>query len=417
MRVVRVYHAGRTPAARARDRALAAAGAEVTLVVPSAWPDAEDTVPTHDGGVRVVELEIRRPGDINRHSYRDIERAADILGSVGPDILDIHEEPFSLAARQWLAAAPAALPVALYTAQNIDKRFPPPFARYERQALRRADGMYPCSRQAASVARGKGFAGVIEVLPLGYDAVTYRAGAQQADGDLVLVIAGRLVPEKGVVDAVRILARLRVDREARLVIAGDGPARSDARRLSEHLHVREHVDFCSWQGERELAELYRAAHVVIVPSHATPTWTEQFGRVIVEAQACGAVVAAYATGAIPEVTGGAAILSGDGDADALADGIASLFREEASWRSLRDAGLALAATRTWDEVAERHLELYRRVLAADRPATANAPRGRRQARREFGATADTPAGRRPFALPLLRQSRIAASTVERLLRR
>ena len=306
-----------------------------------------------------------------------------------------------MAARQWLTALPKSLATMVYTAQNIDKRFPPPFSRYERQALRRANGLYPCSRQAASVARGKGFAGVVEVLPLGYDAATFQPGTQNpSDGELLLVLTGRLVREKGVFDAVRILSRLRGAREARLVIAGQGPAVSEALRLSERLSVRDHLEIRPWLGESELAELYRAAHVVLVPSHATPWWTEQFGRVIVEAQASGAVVAGYATGAIPEVAQGTAILAAAGDAEGVADGIDALFRDEASWRSLRDTGLEQSATRTWDRVAELHLDLYRRVLAKPRDCVRSRP-DRHQAQREFGRTADTPAGRRPVAIPLL----------------
>src|SRR6202043_4225790 len=94
---------------------------------------------------------------------------ANLIAELKPNILDVHEEPFSVAARQWLAAAPADLPVVMYTAQNVDKRFPPPFAQYERAAHRRIVALYPCSAQAAAVARGKGFAGFIDVLPLGYD--------------------------------------------------------------------------------------------------------------------------------------------------------------------------------------------------------------------------------------------------------
>ena len=99
---------------------------------------------------------MRRPGDVNRHGYTDSHALARLVRDLAPDLLDVHEEPFSVAARQWLAAAPPDLPIVMYTAQNVDKRFPPPFAQYERAAHRRVAALYPCSGQAASVARGKG---------------------------------------------------------------------------------------------------------------------------------------------------------------------------------------------------------------------------------------------------------------------
>ena len=167
------------------------AGLEVTLAVPSTWPGAAEPTSLPDEGFPIVELAVRRAGDVNRHSYLDVAELHRLLGSLRPDVIDVHEEPVSLAARQWLAAAPPDLPVVMYTAQNVDKRFPPPFAQYERAAYRRVAALYPCTCQAASVARGKGFAGVVEVIPLGIDPAVFKAGSQSlGDEEIVLSLVG-----------------------------------------------------------------------------------------------------------------------------------------------------------------------------------------------------------------------------------
>ena len=191
VRVMRVYHAGRSGAQNARERALVALGANVTLVVPSAWPGPEDAERIVESRFELVELEVVRAGDVNRHRYQDPSMLARAIADVRPDLLDVHEEPFSVAARQWLRAAPADLPIVMYTAQNIDKRFPPPFSGYERKALRRVIGLYPCSRQAASVARAKGFAGTVRVIPLGFDPALFRPGRQSLDDPEVVLGAVR----------------------------------------------------------------------------------------------------------------------------------------------------------------------------------------------------------------------------------
>ena len=121
MRVVRIYHAGRDPAHRSRDRALVRAGVDVTLVVPSAWPGP-------GGGLAgepfdVVEVDVARSGDVNRHRWQG--DLAALLDRLAPDVVDVHEEPVSVAGRQWLAAA-GTRPVVMYSAQNLDKRWPPP---------------------------------------------------------------------------------------------------------------------------------------------------------------------------------------------------------------------------------------------------------------------------------------------------
>jgi glycosyltransferase involved in cell wall biosynthesis len=405
--VLRAYHAGGREAHQARERALAAAGLDVILVIPSGWnePDHQRALSHDEFGI--VELPVRRSGDINRHAYADPVALSRLVRDLLPTVLDVHEEPFSIAARQWLAAAPCDLPIVMYTAQNVDKRYPPPFAQYERSAYQRAAALYPCSRQAAAVARGKGFAGLIDVIPLGFDETLFVPGTQSLDDDEILLgLFGRLVPEKGVADAVEILARTNATRPTRLVVVGQGPEGTAVRELASALGLADRLEVLSWQPTSRLAEIYRTLHFMLVPSRPTTTWVEQFGRVIVEAQASGAVVAGYASGAIPEVAGESAILQDVGAAAELGDRIATLTSDPREYNRRRTQGIELSRSRTWTEVAARQADLYRRVVAGDfHPSELpSSPRRRRAlARAEFGPTASTTAGARPFALPVLRR--------------
>lgn len=399
-RVVRVYHGGRDAAHRLRERALVAAGAEITLVVPQDWPEGGAQRHLPDEPFPIMELATKRAGDVNRHAYASPAALRAVLDRVRPDLLDLHEEPFSVATRQWLTAADD-LPAVAYTAQNVDKRFPPPFAQYEATALKKLRGLYPCSRQAASVARGKGFQGPISVLPLGRDDLDEPGDQAATDPEITLGLVGRLVSEKGVLDAVRVLANLRQTRAARLVLVGSGPEEGAARTLAGELGVADALELLEWQDGPSMVALYRQMHVVLVPSRATQTWTEQFGRVIVEAQAAGAVVAGYASGSIPEVMGDAGVLVPEGDDAALAHAVRALLDEPARFASLRAAGLARSETTTWDAVAQRQLALYEQVLRGNTPPVAA---GRDAAVAEFGAPATLRGGAaRPFALPVLRK--------------
>ncbi len=364
--------------------------------------------------VSIIEFSVRRPGDVNRHRYMSRGALRQIIGDVDPDLLDIHEEPFSLAGAQWLRAAAPQINTVMYTAQNIDKRLPPPFHSYEQRAYRRISGLYPCSRQAASVARGKGFDGLIDVVPLGYDPEVYRAGTQSlGDDELNLGLFGRLVPEKGVCDAVRVLAHLNRVRPTRLFIAGDGPERTRALELAATLGVVDRTEFAPRLPSGELAEVIRRTHVVLVPSVATPTWAEQFGRTIVEAQASGAVVAGYASGSIPEVAGEPGILVPERAVRELATNLEMQVTNEDEYEARRAAGLELSRSRTWTEVADQQADFYRRVLAHEVPTVARrAGVSRRSAARdEFGSPARTPVGDRPFALPMLRRGGAPAALV------
>lgn len=420
LRVLRVYHGGRDPAHRTRDRELAAAGLDVTVVVPATWPDGGAEATLSAEPFRVVELAVDRPGDVNRHRYRDGADISRLLAEIRPDVLDLHEEPVSLAARQWLHAAAPDVPVAMYTAQNVDKRFPPPYAQFEAKALGRVDALYPCSRQAASVARGKGFTGLIEVLPLGSHRACAPGPQSLSDPEIHLGVIGRLEPEKGVQDAVRVLADLLEVRRARLFIVGQGPEEGPARSLAAELGVEEAVDFLPWQSAEQLAALYRDLHVVLVPSRGTETWVEQFGRIIVEAQASGAVVVGYASGAIPEVGSSATVLVPESDLMGLSTALLAVVTSPDEYQRLRTEGLRRAPAYSWAQIAQQQKKLYERMLAA--PSPRDAPlKDRRDRRRkavdEFGPTASLQGGRqRPFALPVLRKdtamTRLLARTVD-----
>jgi len=396
---------------------LAAAGVEVCLVVPVAWPGGQrERVAEPD--LAVVELPVLRPGDVNRHRLADPAAFGRLLASWHADVVDVHEEPVSASLHSLWPYLPPVVPVVAYTAQNLDKRFPPPFHRYEREALDRLAGIYPCSRQAASVVAGKGFRGAIRVLPLGVDPAVHhpRTEPRRAGEPLRLLLAGRLVPEKGVLDAVEAMSLVARSGPVRLVLVGDGPALVQSRSLADRLGVASDIEHHPWLSTPLLAEQMRAADVVLVPSRTTARWVEQFGRVVAEAQACGTPVVAYATGSLPEVVAGGGVLVDEGDVPALARAVQALA-EAGARREVVAAGLDVARSRTWDTLAAGQLALYEDVLTRTRrPAVRPTAATRREAAARYGTPARVPGVDRPFGLPVLRDrpavQRVAGEMVD-----
>ena len=83
-----------------------------------------------------------------------------------------------------------------------------------------------------------------------------------------------------------------------------------------------------------------------------------------EAQASGAIVAAFATGAIPEVGGEPAILVGVGDIEGLTRSISELLNDPEEFVRRQDAGVKLAEERTWSRIAERQVRFYEEGIKA-----------------------------------------------------
>jgi glycosyltransferase involved in cell wall biosynthesis len=110
--------------------------------------------------------------------------------------------------------------------------------------------------------------------------------------------------------------------------------------------------------DRELAQLYRAAHLFCFPS-----LHESFGLPALEAMASGcAVIAARGTG-LEETVGAAAKLFDPRSVDEIADRLESVVSDDVERERLVADGLERAKRFTWDRSLRAHAETYRRASA------------------------------------------------------
>ena len=101
---------------------------------------------------------------------------------------------------------------------------------------------------------------------------------------IVLLFAGRIVPEKNPVFVIEVLAALRQhDPRIVAVFAGSGSLEDDVRRRSEELAVSDAVRFLGWRDD--LPDIMRCADCFVLPRPESPM--EGFGLAVVEAQLAG----------------------------------------------------------------------------------------------------------------------------------
>ncbi len=144
-------------------------------------------------------------------------------------------------------------------------------------------------------------------------------------------------------------------------VVGTGTEEDALRELAMTLGIGHRVRFRGYVDEAELPDLYPQFDVLAVPSVEMPGWVEQFGRVVVEAQASGVPVVASESGASPDVVGDSGLLVAPGDPPALGAALARLLDEPELWERLHAAGPADARRCSWSEVAATQSALYRRV--------------------------------------------------------
>jgi glycosyltransferase involved in cell wall biosynthesis len=194
--------------------------------------------------------------------------------------------------------------------------------------------------------------GKIVVTPNGVDPA-FTPNGPHPDGEPYALFVGALQPRKDATTAIEALAL--VGEAPRLVLVGpDKGGREAAERKATELGLADRIDFRGHVPQDELAGLYRGATCLVFPSRY-----EGFGLPVLEAMASGTPVVATTAGALPEVTGDAAILVEERNPVALAGGIE---RALADRERLRAAGLERARRYSWAETARRTLEVYRELL-------------------------------------------------------
>jgi glycosyltransferase involved in cell wall biosynthesis len=288
------------------------------------------------------------------------------------DLIHCWEEPYIAAGAQIAALAPTEIPFVFATFQNLSKQYPPPFNWMERRVLSRADGWIAFGRtvHVTQLAR-PGYAEIpSRVIPPGVDTERFtpdaiarsrvRSDRGWNDDTPVVGFLGRFVAEKGLAILTAALRRIAEPWRALFVGGGEGRAELDA--LAASYPGR--VSIATNVAHDEVPGYLNAMDVLCAPSQTTPRWREQFGRMLIEAMACGVPVLASRSGEIPHVVGDAGVLLDEDDVDAWTAALRDLLSDPGRRRDLADRGLRKARLEfAWPVVARRHLEFFDELVA------------------------------------------------------
>jgi glycosyltransferase involved in cell wall biosynthesis len=101
-----------------------------------------------------------------------------------------------------------------------------------------------------------------------------------------------------------------------------------------------------------------------LPSLTTPRWKEQFGRVLIEAMACGVPVVGSDSGEIPQVVGDAGLIFPEGDAAGLAAALQRLCDAADLRKKFIDKGLERINERyAYEHIVRQTYQFFQQVLA------------------------------------------------------
>ncbi len=336
---------------------------DLIAIVPPAWRDERGSLSlerTPTRGYQLITTPLRFNGNFHLHYYPQLPW---LLKQLRPDLVHIDEEPYNLATFLALRSARSIGACSLFFSwQNLNRCYPLPFNLLERYVLLRVDAAIVGNRDAVDVWHAKGYRGPIEVIPqFGVDPIAFAPLPRERSTDqFVMGYAGRFVEEKGADVLLRAAARL--DGDWRVDLIGSGPAQDRLIELARSLGVADRVRFLPWVPSSRIAEVYRSFDALVLPSRSKLNWIEQFGRVLVEAMACGVPVIGSTCGEIPNVIGDAGLIFPEGDEAALREHLRCLQDQPALRADLSQRGQQRVLDHfTQAQIARKTYEVYERV--------------------------------------------------------
>ncbi len=195
-------------------------------------------------------------------------------------------------------------------------------SRYVDTICVRPDLLIGRNDEAIAVSRSWGFKGPTAVVEYGVAAGVFAphdhfgARAELAVPGFALGYVGRVVREKGLHDVLDAMAACSAP--VTLLVLGSGPDSAALQERAAELGLSDRVRLLSPRSPAEVARFINGLDALVLMSRTTRTWKEQFGRVIMEAHACGIPVIGSDSGSIPGVVAGGGWVVPEGDATALA---------------------------------------------------------------------------------------------------
>ncbi len=204
------------------------------------------------------------------------------------------------------------------------------------------------------------------VIPNGIDLKEFNLKVKKikkyCDGKINILFLGRFEKRKGLIYLLKALKILNKKYEnLRLIIVGEGPERDEAEEYIEANKIK-NVIFEGEKPEFPKPSYYRTADIYVSPA----THGESFGIVLLEAMASGTPIVAFANQGYKLVMEGKFqnFLAKPKDWRTLAKKIEILIKSGNKRKEMADFGLKLVQKYSWDKIAGRILDFYKKVMKA-----------------------------------------------------
>ncbi len=192
----------------------------------------------------------------------------------------------------------------------------------------------------------------ISVIPNGIELKEYMPSppvVMREGPDKRILFVGRLHPVKGVRYLLQAMQLVHEEMpDAKLILVGDGKERENLESLTDHLGIRECVEFAGKIPHERIQDYLYHADIFVLPS-----LSESFGIVNLEAMACGLPIVATRVGGLPDIIdeGINGYLVEAKKPDEIADRILILLQNDAIRKEISGINQKKAEMFAWDRIA------------------------------------------------------------------
>jgi glycosyltransferase involved in cell wall biosynthesis len=240
--------------------------------------------------------------------------------------------------------------VSSFHSLSIDRNVNPPEreVQTEQRLANRADHLVSVSKFTQRRVKEQ-YDADSAVIYNGFSTVESTARDVKAEYDIdgeMLFFVGRHTDQKGLSYLLYGFSKLQRE-DVTLVLGGTGHLTDQLKRFAELLGIGDKVIFAGFLDESELGDYYANADLFVSPSLAEP-----FGITIVESLSVGTRVVACESGAA-EILPDDCVIEVEPDSESIADGI--------NYALDLDTPIEYEE-RTWEDVADEHVEFYKEIL-------------------------------------------------------
>jgi len=377
--IVIVWHAAVVPEYRKLVSVLPEICSEYyyVLICPVSWREHGSSLSSagsaeyHQGWCFIPLQTVFR--GISKHIYLSINKLLDVLR---PVLIDVIEEASSLAVFQiHLWCKKNGIPFLFNTAENIPKKKNIMHRWIEKNIFQSSSGAVIRNPYAESILILRGFTRPVVFIGNGINTEIFYPSAPK--GELlakyrahhirIIGFVGKMLPEKGILDLIDVFAdlseRKKIQSTALLIIGTGVLEKKINNRLSEFSESIQKSIFClPHVPNDDLPDYYRMFDLLIMPSRRYPGWEEPFGRVAVEAMACGCPVLGSDSGYIPEIVSNPDLIFKANNMRELSAKIQLLINDTELRKKAADTAPLLASRFSWNDLSVVRINFYKKFI-------------------------------------------------------